>query len=1072
MSLKNSISNFSEPIQEILSGNEILVNFVKPLLSESIYFDRISSFFSPSAIQLLFDEIILCIKKKGKIRLIIGVHDADKLIPILNYLDQLDLNDKFKNAVSNVIEEELFNIIEFIEDSDDYREIFSELIRQDFVQIKIAAVKKDYESFLDKGIWPSDDSTFHPKVSIFKNGDEIVTLTGSLNFTNKGYGDNIENVNILGNWFSNIAVNNTIKQFDDIWSNHSDLAVSLDFNNEIRDLVIKVINNSGKLSKHLNNVVEEFTKSNSDLFDFLFSSPFYSEWNLKSVSLMPHQKRVITEALSSFPVRSIIADEVGLGKTIESSFIIHFLLKYYDVKKVLLVVPAVLKIQWQEELFQHFGIKGYIFNSFKNSLEFKINLFDEEIILKNREELLDFKKCVIIVSSQFIRIQNEHFFSKISDSNLIDLLMVDEAHAARLRLNDKGIKEGTKLYNVIKILEPYLKHKLFLTATPFQTNNYDYLGLLELVSGIELEDDLSLKRISKINYSDPLTTNEKIQAVLELIEIYGSQILGDDVNITSSSPAHELLTHYSEEFYTKNHITTKFTLRNTRQNLINNGYIFPDVTLFSEPLIFNDEIDDTFIAINNFIQNRLFALENYTSKQKKGFGFVKSIYSQRLVSSFHACKNTLERRKAYLETIRKTGEIQCPFDINDFDEESYDFNFNVSDINENITRLIEDELASINSILRRINVIFFDRNVENDPKVNKCLEIVDNYSLSDRSILIFSRFTSTTNYIVQSLIKKGYVIGQYQGNSKRIHYSTETFDELSKEEISLKFKNKAFKILVCSDAASEGLNLQTASVLINIDVPWNPARLLQRFGRIDRFGQKASQLYFYNLIYPNSIEDRMYSRLHGRNIQFREILGNTPEVVTPEYYNNNLVDDSVLQINNNYDLQFKNSRVILTENDKLNQSEFILEKLRGISYLFISEKQIEYNSKNYSYSLSAFDEDFLNIFHPLVQEIITNNLKHLKLKFIVNNRQQNVLPVFVIGNDQYVLLKKEDVLSLILSPESIGNLSLVLLDVDTTDYLQFVKFHLNQEEEMINPYESFLDCIKIDFFEGLHLTEI
>jgi SNF2 family DNA or RNA helicase len=894
-------------------------------------------------------------------------------------------------------------------------------------------------------------------------------LTGSLNFTNKGYGDNIENVNILGNWFSNIAVINTIKQFDDIWNNHSDLAVSLDFNNEIRDLVINVIKNSGGLSKHLNKVVQEFTKSKSDFFDYLFSSPFYSEWNLKSVSLMPHQKRVITEALSSFPVRSIIADEVGLGKTIESSFIIHFLMKYYDAKKVLLVVPAVLKKQWQEELFQHFGIKGYIFNSFKNSLEFKIDRFEEEFILKNREELLNFKKSVIIVSSQFIRIQNEHFFSKISDSNRIDLLMVDEAHAARLSLNDKGIKEGNKLYKVLKKLEPFLTHKLLLTATPFQTNNYDYLGLLELVSGMEFEDDLSLKRISKINYSDPLTTNEKIQAVLELIEINGPEIFGVNVQITSSSPAHELLNHYSEEIYIKNHITTRFTLRNTRQNLVNNGYVFPDVALFSEPLNFTDEIEDTFSVINNYIENLLFAFEKYTSKQNNGFGFVKSIYSQRLVSSFYACKNTLERRKEYLEKIKQTGEILYPFDVNGCEEESYDFNFNVHDINETVTRLLEDELAAINSILRRIDAIFFNGDGENDPKVIRCLEIVDNYSLTDQSILIFSRFTSTTNYIVQSLIKKGYVVGQYQGNCKRIHYSSESFDELSKEEISLKFKSKSIKILVCSDAASEGLNLQTASVLINVDVPWNPARLLQRFGRIDRFGQKAKELYFYNLIYPNSIEDRMYSRLHGRNVQFREILGNTPEVVTADYYNN-LVDDSIYQIDNNYDLQFKNSRVRISDNDKLSLSEFILDKLKSRSDLVVLENQILYNSLLYEYSLSSFESDFLNVFHPLVQEIIVKNLEGIDLKFIVNKDKQNVMPIWLSGNSSFQLCRKEELISLLIAPDNFDQGSLVSFDLNNTDLLSEIKSCLNYVGDIINPFESFNEFIRIDFFDELHLS--
>jgi hypothetical protein len=274
---------------------------------------------------------------------------------------------------------------------------------------------------------------------------------------------------------------------------------------------------------------------------------------------------------------------------------------------------------------------------------------------------------------------------------------------------------------------------------------------------------------------------------------------------------------------------------------------------------------------------------------------------------------------------------------------------------------------------------------------------------------------------------------------------------------------------VCSDAASEGLNLQTASVLINVDVPWNPARLLQRFGRIDRFGQKAKELYFYNLIYPNSIEDRMYSRLHGRNVQFREILGNTPEVVTADYYNN-LVDDSIYQIDNNYDLQFKNSRVRISDNDKLSLSEFILDKLKSRSDLVVLENQILYNSLLYEYSLSSFESDFLNVFHPLVQEIIAKNLEGIDLKFIVNKDKQNVMPIWLSGNSSFQLCRKEELISLLIAPDNFDQGSLVSFDLNNTDLLSEIKSCLNYVGDIINPFESFNEFIRIDFFDELHLS--
>jgi SNF2 family DNA or RNA helicase len=104
------------------------------------------------------------------------------------------------------------------------------------------------------------------------------------------------------------------------------------------------------------------------------------------------------------------------------------------------------------------------------------------------------------------------------------------------------------------------------------------------------------------------------------------------------------------------------------------------------------------------------------------------------------------------------------------------------------------------------------------------------------------------------------------------------------------------------------LNLQTANVIINVDVPWNPARLLQRFGRIDRFGQKKENIFFYNLFYPGTIEDLMYSRLHQRNNDFRELLGATPEI-TSEDHIRDLQLREILDQPNNPEFSYRNSLI-------------------------------------------------------------------------------------------------------------------------------------------------------------------
>src|SRR5690606_37863747 len=122
-------------------------------------------------------------------------------------------------------------------------------------------------------------------------------------------------------------------------------------------------------------------------------------------------------------------------------------------------------------------------------------------------------------------------------------------------------------------------------------------------------------------------------------------------------------------------------------------------------------------------------------------------------------------------------------------------------------------------------------------------------------------------------------IGIYAGGDKSGLFKNGRFTKETKENIKKAVKNHGIKILVGTDAASEGLNLQTLSTLINLDLPWNPTRLEQRKGRIQRIGQFSNKIYIYNMRYMDSVEDKVHQKLSDRLKSIHEMFGQIPEVL-------------------------------------------------------------------------------------------------------------------------------------------------------------------------------------------------
>ena len=197
---------------------------------------------------------------------------------------------------------------------------------------------------------------------------------------------------------------------------------------------------------------------------------------------------------------------------------------------------------------------------------------------------------------------------------------------------------------------------------------------------------------------------------------------------------------------------------------------------------------------------------------------------------------------------------------------------------ENLYRAVCIESAALATILAGSNRLLASCG---DLKISRAITLAQSHLAAGDKVLLFSRYTDTIDALVEAFSRSDngvHSFGVYTGQrSVRVDGEKET--QLTKTEIKRALESGEVPIVFCSDAASEGLNLQAARILINVDVPWTPARLEQRIGRVARLGQKATEVVIYNIWYPNSVEAKMYSRIQHRLDETNIAIGEFPEVV-------------------------------------------------------------------------------------------------------------------------------------------------------------------------------------------------
>ena len=546
---------------------------------------------------------------------------------------------------------------------------------------------------------------------------------------------------------------------------------------------------------------------------------------------LPHQLHVLNRAVSDNNVRYILADEVGLGKTIEAGLIIEELKARGLIKRILVVCPTGLVTQWSIEMEEKFGEKFRIILPEDYDTIRKITDNDDvygqfDQVISPMDSIKPLEKRIGWTEERIEQYNEERIYSIINSG--WDLVIIDEAHRVA---GSTGEVARYKLGNLLAAASPYL---LLLTATPHNGKTEPFLRLIRLVDEKAFPN---MKAVVKEQVAPYVIRTEKREA----IDNNGNLLF-------KNRNTHIIELHWDE--------------RHSQQRKLY-------------------EMVSSYVSKN---YNK--ALRN---RGKNMWVIFLLIMMQRLVtSSTTAVRQSLQKRIKILQEQAFRYESMTEAEFVEIDLEE-----NMEEAIAAISMDIKSEIEDLNQIVAVAQQAEYQYL---DVKVEPLLSIVDDIFAEDknRKLIIFTEFVATQQYLSKLLKDRGYSTSLLNGS-------------LSIEERNLvlaEFREET-NILISTDAGGEGLNLQFANYMINYDLPWNPMKIEQRIGRVDRIGQQRD-VEIYNFVLADTVETRVKDVLEEKlSVILREIgIDKYADVLDSETAGVNFTDAYLNSIRNPRNIEY------------------------------------------------------------------------------------------------------------------------------------------------------------------------
>lgn len=564
-----------------------------------------------------------------------------------------------------------------------------------------------------------------------------------------------------------------------------------------------------------------------------------------NVMPLPHQISAVYEAmLPRQPLRFVLADDPGAGKTIMAGLLIRELVMRADAKRILIVSPGSLSEQWQDELLEKFGLRFELFSREKQDQCHSRNYFGEQDQLIARLDQLS---------------RNEGYQDLLRQTEW-DLVVVDEAHKLSANYFGNEVKE-TGRFKLGRLLGSLTRHLLLMTATPHNGKEADFQLFMSLLDSDRFSGKYREGQHQKVDVTDLMR-----------------RMVKEELRQFDGKP------------------------------------LFPNRFAYTIAYTLSPAEMDLYEAVTDYVRNQMNRAEKLAGKRKGTVGFALTQLQRRLASSPQAIYSSLSRRRTRLQEKLKalkaelqhnqlrsnlaeytvTRRLDLPDDLDDAEDELS------ADEYENFAeRVIDDataaetipdfeaEILILQDLEARAAAVVQSGNDRKWDEFSRLLQDTPEMFSSDgrrRKLIVFTEHRATLDYL---LLRTRDVLGRDEA-VVTIHGGTPRDDRRRVQE---EFRNNPdVLVLIATDAAGEGVNLQNANLMVNYDLPWNPNRIEQRFGRIHRIGQREV-CHLWNLVANGTREGDVFKTLLDKlDVQLKALGGRVFNVLGEAFEDVSLKD--------------------------------------------------------------------------------------------------------------------------------------------------------------------------------------
>ena len=899
---------------------DILHDFYIPALSRASRYDRFAGYFRSTSLAAASQGFSAFVERDGRMRLIVGcdLEPADVLAVLAGESQRL----------TDQLNSELDTAPDWPEDVRRGVELLAWMVKEGRLEVRVA-FQVDPASGKPISAFHTDEGYAHQKFGLmWDESEDGLYFNGSLNESRKALVKNGENIEVHCTWASPIdrrRFQDKTEEFERCWNDETPSLRVMVLPDAVRDKLLKLVgetktpvevdDTSAVPPKVPGPSALEWLKFAVIKYAPQLRNGQYVGMETAPIEAWPHQHIVARRLVDAWPNSFLLCDEVGLGKTIESGLALRSLYLAGLVRRTLIAAPAHVATQWARELASKFLLP------FARVLP-RPGATHE--YLWPREDVVTSTSIVeppLVIASTGLLVRAERR-KQVIESPEFDVALLDEGHYARRRNSREGTygnPEYNNLYQLTRdVLRVHTRSLWIATATPMQLHSIEAADLMRLTrrGGIFTDEpgyaELYYHALGKIRQGTRLADGEAqlLRGVAQRLRTQDPQYWGYVKRTLLSTPYRLQVEDWLDRSEASLPVATgaretllrvlfacaplsRVMQRHSRallEEYRKHGELTANLArrhvLAVPELHFNPEEQAVYDLFEPYCQNLGRRLTNNADDARvAAIGFLLSFLRLRFSSSLYAIQQTLKRRH---ERIQKAiayfgdedeGQEDLSFDTLDEGEEDDEA---VRALLKNRTREdLEWENGELAVILDKLDCL-----TAPPAKLSELLRVLEGRRSHGRvqQTIVFTRFYDTLVDLERHLRSADprMRIGVYAGPACRyVEGATGVVRGSNRDEVKRRFLDGDIDVLLCTDAAAEGLNLQTADLLVNYDLPWNPTKVEQRIGRIDRIGQTHNDIYVLNLCYVGSVEHEVYVRLIDRLRSIGAVVGSQQSVLLP-----------------------------------------------------------------------------------------------------------------------------------------------------------------------------------------------